>query len=44
MDAVMLHIVKDMVPVYTMEKPEVHPHAGGRGRGRTHLPGQRCVK
>ena len=22
-----LHIVKDMVPVYTVEKPEVHPHA-----------------
>ena len=22
-----LHIAKDMVPVYTAEKPEVHPHA-----------------
>ena len=27
MDAVMLHIAKDTVPVYTVEKPEVHRHA-----------------
>ena len=27
MDAVTLHIAKDMLLVYTVEKPEVHPHA-----------------
>ena len=27
MGAVTLHIVKDMVPVYAVEKLEVHPHA-----------------
>ena len=27
MGAVTLHIVKDMVPVYAVEKPEVHPQA-----------------
>ena len=27
MRAVTLHIVKDMVPVYVVEKLEVHPHA-----------------
>ena len=27
-DAVTLHITTDMVPVYTVEKLEVHPHAG----------------
>ena len=26
-DGVTLHMAKDMVPVYTVEKPEVHPHA-----------------
>ena len=23
-----MHMVKDILPVYTEEKPEVHPHAG----------------
>ena len=27
MGAATLHIVKDMVPVYTVEKPEVYPQA-----------------
>ena len=27
MDAVMLHIDKEMVLIYTVEKPKVHPHA-----------------
>ena len=26
-ESVTLHIIKEMVPVYTVEKPEVHPHA-----------------